>query len=160
MKKLFLFAILSVSCLYISAQEELVYQKPPKEILELADFEMSPSLSMDSKNSKMIFQYRNTYKTIADLSENEMRLAGLRINPATNISSTIVYTTNLKYKTIKEKDAEQIAGLPDNPKITYLSWSPDETKAAFTNTTSDGLELSGTLYLPAGYTLPKRKQQK
>jgi dipeptidyl aminopeptidase/acylaminoacyl peptidase len=70
-----------------------------------------------------------------------MRLAGLRINPATNIPSTITYTNNLKYKTFREKEAGQITGLPDNPRITYLSWSPDETKIAFTNTTNTGVEL-------------------
>ena len=125
----------------VIAQEELVYQKPPKEILELADFERSPQMSIDSKHTKMIFQYRNTYKTLAELSEKEMRLAGLRINPVTNISSTITYTNNLTYKTIKEKQSTQISGLPANPKITYLTWSPDETKVAFTNTTNTGVEL-------------------
>jgi len=125
----------------VVAQEELVYQKPPKEILELADFERSPQMSINSKHTKMIFQYRNTYKTLAELSEKEMRLAGLRINPVTNISSTITYTNNLTYKTIKEKESTPISGLPANPKITYLTWSPDETKVAFTNTTNTGVEL-------------------
>jgi len=141
MKKLLFFAISFCIFSGVYAQEELVYQKPPKEILELADFERSPQLSIDSKHIQMIFQYRNTYKTLEELSEKEMRLAGLRINPVTNISSTIIYINNLKCKTIKEKDAVQIAGLPENPKIAYFSWSPDETKVAFTHTTSAGVEL-------------------
>jgi len=141
MKNLFLFIVLSSISLSLSAQEELVYQKPPREILELANYERAPQLSIDSKHTKMVFQYRNTYKTLAELSEKEMRLAGLRINPVTNISSTVTYTNNLKYKTITEKDAVQIAGLPGSPKITYLTWSPDETKIAFTHTTPTGVEL-------------------
>ena len=141
MKKLLLFATALCLSFNLFGQEELVYQKPPKEILELADFERAPTLSMDSKKNKMIFQYRNTYKTLDQLSEKEMRLAGLRINPITNISSTVTYFNNLKYKTIREKEAMQIAGLPDNAKISYLSWSPDETKIAFTNTTATGVEL-------------------
>ena len=141
MKKLSLLFALSGLFLSAFAQEELVYQKPPKEILELADFERSPSLSMDSKHTKMLFLYRNTYKTLEDLSENEIRLAGLRINPVTNISSTVTYTNNLRYKSFREKDAVQIAGLPENPKIMYLTWSPDETKVAFTHTTQTGVEL-------------------
>ena len=141
MKKLLLFTVLSSLFLSVYAQEELVYQKPPKEILELADFERSPSLSIDSKHTQMIFQYRNTYKNLEELSEDEMRLAGLRINPSTNISSTVAYVNNLAYKTIKGKDAVRIAGLPENPKIAYLTWSPDETKVAFTNTTSTGVAL-------------------
>ena len=141
MKKLCLPIVLSGLFLSAPAQEELVYQQPPKEILELADFERSPSLSIDSKHTKMLFLYRNTYKTIEELSENEMRLAGLRINPVTNISSTVVYINNLKYKSFREKDAIQITGLPENPKLMYLTWSPDETKVAFTHTASTGVEL-------------------
>ena len=141
MKKLLLFTVLSSLLMNATAQEKLVYQKPPQAILELADFERSPLLSIDSKHTQMIFQYRNTYKTLAELSEKEMRLAGLRINPVTNISSTITYVNNLKHKTVRERDAVQITGLPANPKITYLSWSPDETKVAFTNTTQTGVEL-------------------
>lgn len=141
MKKL-LFLLLTLASIYsVKAQEDLKYQKPPQEILELADFERAPSLSMDSKRSKMIFQYRSTYKTLLDLSETEMRLAGLRINPKTNISSTVTYVNNLKYKDIKEPDAKQVEGLPENPRISNISWSPDETKIAFTNTTASGVEL-------------------
>lgn len=141
MKKLLLLSTLLCYMGFMYAQEDLPYQKPPKEILELADFERAPSLMMDSKRTKMIFQYRNTYKTLADLSETEMRLAGLRINPKTNISSTITYINNLKYKNLTERDAVQIEGLPQNAKIANISWSPDESMIAFTNTTDRGVEL-------------------
>ncbi|MDH6309160.1 dipeptidyl aminopeptidase/acylaminoacyl peptidase [Dysgonomonas sp. PFB1-18] len=141
MKKLLLLVSILTITLNLVAQEELVYQKPPKEILDLADFERAPTLLMDSKRTKMIFQYRNTYKTLADLSEKEMRLAGLRINSVTNISSTITYVNNLKYKLINEPDAKQVEGLPADAKISNVSWSPDETKIAFTNTTATGVEL-------------------
>lgn len=141
MKKLLLLVSILTITLNLVAQEELVYQKPPKEILELADFERAPTLMMDSKRTKMIFQYRNTYKTLADLSEKEMRLAGLRINPVTNISSTVNYVNNLKYKLINEPEPKQVEGLPADAKIANVSWSPDETKIAFTNTTATGVEL-------------------
>ncbi len=140
-KLLFLLIFLSLSLYNLLAQEDLVYQKPPKEILELADFERAPSLTMDSKRTKMLFQYRNTYKTLEQLSDKEMRLAGLRINPVTNISSTVTYVNNLKYKLFNEPEAKQVEGLPSNPRISNVSWSPDETKIAFTNTTNTGVEL-------------------
>jgi hypothetical protein len=46
----------------------------------------------------MVFYYRNQYKSIAELSETEMRLAGLRVNPETNIGSRTNHLTNLKIK--------------------------------------------------------------
>ena len=135
----------SVSLLFLSyigiAQENVTYQKPPKEILELADFERAPSVSMDTKKEYMLLSYRNTYKSLDDLNQEEMRLGGLRINPITNISSTVTYINNLKIRKVKDKNEVQVKELPENAKITNVSWAPNEKVIAFTNTTSNGVEL-------------------
>ncbi len=123
------------------AQENLSYQKPPKEILELADYERAPSVNMDSKKEYMLLTYRSTYKTLDDLNQEEMRLGGLRINPVTNISSTVTYVTNLKVRKIAGKNEMQVKGLPENPRISNLSMSPDEKKISFSHTTNSGVEL-------------------
>lgn len=123
------------------AQENLSYQKPSKEILALADYQRAPSVLMDTKKDWMLLTYRNTYKNLDDLNQEEMRLGGLRINPVTNISSTVTYITNIKVRKIKDSNEIQVSGLPQNPKISNLSWSPNETKVAFTNTIATGVEL-------------------
>ena len=123
------------------AQENLTYQKPPKSILDLADYQRAPSVSMDTKKVYMLLSYRNTYKTLDDLNQDEMKLAGLRVNPITNISSTVTYINNLKIRKINGTVETQVSGLPTNPKISNLSWSPDETKIAFTHTTETGVQL-------------------
>jgi hypothetical protein len=51
----------------------------------------------------MILTYRNTYKTLDDLNQDEMRLGGLRINPTTNISSTVTYTITSSFARSKIK---------------------------------------------------------
>jgi len=135
----FLFAFLVGYALH--AQENISYQLPPKEILELADFERAPSVNMDSKKQLMIFSYRNTYKTLEDLNQDEMKLAGLRINPTTNISSTTTFINNIKLKKITDKSESQVTGLPKNPRIANYSLSPDDKKLAFTHTTATGNEL-------------------
>ena len=38
----------------------------------------------------MLLSYRNTFKTLAELNQSEVRLGGLRINPVTNISSSVI----------------------------------------------------------------------
>lgn len=124
-----------------SAQENVTYQKPSPEILALADYERAPSVSMDTKKEYMLLSYRNTYKTLDDLNQTEMKLGGLRINPVTNISSTVTYINNLKIRKIKEKNEIQVSGLPANARITNIAWSPNEKKIAFTNTTNQGVEL-------------------
>ncbi|UMY65659.1 MULTISPECIES: S9 family peptidase [unclassified Flavobacterium] len=140
MKKHFL-SLLLLTGLTLFAQENLTFQKPSAEILALADYQRAPSVTMDSKKEWMLLSYRDTYKSLEDLNQEEMRLGGLRINPVTHISSATTFINNLKVRRITGKEEIQVAGLPRNPRITNLSWSPDETKIAFTNTVSDGTEL-------------------
>ena len=123
------------------AQENVTYQKPSKSIMDLVDYERAPSVSMDTKKEYMLLMYRNTYKTLDDLNQDEMRLGGLRINPVTNISSTTTYSNNIKLRKIKDKAETQVSGLPENAKISNISWSPDEKKIAFSNTSETGVAL-------------------
>lgn len=134
----FLFLGLSLTTF---AQENLTYQKPSQSILDLADYERAPSVSMDTKKEYMLLTYRNTYKSLDDLNQDELRLGGLRINPITNISSTVTYVNNLKLRKIKDLNEVQVAGLPTNPRISNIAWSPNDKKISFSHTTASGVEL-------------------
>jgi len=128
---------------FLRAQVNLDYQKPSGEILELVDVPLAPSVLMDNNKENMILLYRDAYKSIEELSRQELRLGGLRIDPATNIGSRTTYVNNLKLKKLTEGEAAliQVKGLPDAAKLTNLTWSPDQKKMAFTHTTSTGVEL-------------------
>ena len=126
---------------FVYGQENLSYQKPPQEILALADYERAPSVSISANKEYMLLSYRNTYKTLDDLNQEEMRLGGLRINPVTNISSTVTYINNLKIRKLTDKNEIQVKGLPENSRISNLSTSINQKKIAFSNTTSTGVEL-------------------
>ena len=91
----------------------------------------------------MVYLYRDNYKTIEQLSEKELRLAGLRINPKKNIGSRISYYSNLKISLISDEDSNiiNVKGLPKNPQISNIKWSPDQNMIAMTNTTKEGVEL-------------------
>lgn len=135
--------LLLVSSVAVKAQEDITFQKPSAGILALADYQRPPSISMDTKKEYMLLMYRNTYKTLDELNQEEMRLGGLRINPVTNISSSITYYTNVKIRKVKDVKSEpvQVEGLPQDPKIANIKWSPNDTKIAFTNTVNTGVEL-------------------
>ncbi len=122
-------------------QENLKYQLPPNEILQLADYERVPSVEMDVHNRYLLYIYRNTYKSLEDISQPELNLAGKRINPITNIISNIDYAKNLKIALVDGGEPVQVKGLPENPKIANLTWSRDDSKIAFTNTVANGVEL-------------------
>lgn len=140
MKKLILLFVF-LFLLNSYAQQNLSYQLPSDEILELADVDLAPGVQIDSKGEHMVLLYRNQYKSIAELSETELRLAGLRINPVTNIGSRTTYYTNLKVKKTSDKDARQVSGLPEDPRLSSFSWSPDESMIACLNTTATGVEV-------------------
>ncbi|MCR8666403.1 prolyl oligopeptidase family serine peptidase [Aestuariibaculum sp. M13] len=140
MKKILFYCFL-VTGLTIHGQENLTYQKPSKEILELATAPLAPSIRIDSKGENMVFLYRSNFKSIATLSETEMRLGGLRINPKTNISSRERYYNHLKVRVGRKSLESDVSGLPTNPRFSNFSWSPNQEKMAFTNTTSNGVEL-------------------
>ena len=142
MKKLHLLLVALIT-FSLSAQENIKYQKPSKEILNLVEFERPPSVLYDEQKNYMVFIYRDNYKSISDLSEKELRLGGLRINPKTNIGSRVTFYNNVKIKNLKERkgSVNQVKGLPENPKLSNFSWSPDQTKIALTNTTNEGVEL-------------------
>ncbi|MBT8303501.1 MAG: prolyl oligopeptidase family serine peptidase, partial [Bacteroidia bacterium] len=125
----------------IFAQINLEYQKPPKEILDLVDVPRAPSVVMNNDGDTMLLLYRDSYKDIATLSEKELRLGGLRINPKTNIGSRTTYFNNVKVKGVDKNDARQVSGLPSNSKLSNFSWSPDELKMALTNTVENGVEV-------------------
>ena len=127
----------------IKSQGNYIYQRPPNEILELVDVSLPPRVLIDENKKFMVHLYRDSYKSIIDLSNPEIKLAGLRLNPNSNSRSRTNYYNNVMISKMDQidKSAKQIKGLPKNPKLANIKWSPDQTKIAMTNTKEEGVEL-------------------
>ena len=125
----------------VKAQENVTFQLPPQEILQLADADMPPSISTDRKAENAFLSYRSRYKTINELSETELRLAGLRINPVTNINSRETFSERITFFDLKTSKEKTIAGLPAKGRFSNQSWNTSQSKFAVTNTTNKGVEL-------------------
>ena len=78
MRKLF-FLLLFVSSAKLFAQDG--YKTPPKEIMDLILVKPTPNVSIDDKAEWMLFTQSNSYPSIEELAQPELRIAGLRINP-------------------------------------------------------------------------------
>jgi len=141
MKKLIIPLLLLLFINISTAQESLEYQTPPSEIMELVDAPLAPAVVIDSKGNQVVLLYRDQYKSIAELSEKELRLGGLRINPKTNIGSRTTYYNNMKVKQAKERDPRQVSGMPNNARLSNFRVSPDEKMIAFLNTSQNKVEL-------------------
>ncbi len=134
-------ALLITSSGALFAQEALHYQKPSKEILDLVDVTRAPSTYVDDEQENMILLFRENYKSIDELSKEEMRLAGLRIDPKTNIGSRVTYFNNIKIQRVGTDQELNVKGLPNKPRLANFSWSPNQKYLAFTHTTSTQVEL-------------------
>lgn len=107
----------------------------------MVDAPLAPRVRIDSKAENIVLLYRNAYKTIAELSEEELRLGGLRINPKTNIGSRTTYYNDIKIKDANARETKAISGLPASPRLANFRWSPNEEMMSFTHSTSTGVEV-------------------
>ena len=134
------------SALFISAaalaQQNIDYQKPPQEILDLVDVELAPSSFFNSKKDLLVAVQSDQFATIEAMSREELRLGGLRIDPVRNIGSRVRYYRTISIQDLSKKTGlVQVKGTPENAQLTNFSWSPNEKYMACTNTTSEGVEL-------------------
>ena len=140
MKKLFCLSLLFVS-LFSMAQESASYKLPPKEIADLLLAKPTPMVSIDHLGEWMLIMERESYPTVEELGQPELRVAGLRLNPNNYSPSRQNFINNLKLKHIADGKEFAIAGIPAGALISNTEWSPSEKKISFTNTTAGKVDL-------------------
>jgi dipeptidyl aminopeptidase/acylaminoacyl peptidase len=140
MKKL-LFLLLIISSFSIYAQTDAGYKLPPKDIADMLLTKLTPAVSIDDKGEWMLFSESSSYPSVEELARPELRIAGLRINPNNYAPSRGNYINNLYLKNISSGKEFKIAGLPTPLFGGNVSWSPDDKKIAFTNTTAGQVDL-------------------
>ncbi|MEQ1798720.1 MAG: prolyl oligopeptidase family serine peptidase [Lacibacter sp.] len=140
MRKLSTFIALFI-CVHVFAQDAVNYQLPPKTIMDLALAIPTPAVSVDSKGEWMLLIERNTYPTVEELGQPEVRVAGLRINPANFSLSRQNYINNFTLKNIASGKEYKISGLPANLLANAVAWSNNEKKIAFTHSTGSQVDL-------------------
>ncbi|MCZ6698376.1 MAG: prolyl oligopeptidase family serine peptidase, partial [Planctomycetota bacterium] len=117
------------------------YRMPPKAIVDLVDAPPTPSVRVDPNKRWMVLLERPNLPPLAELSQPELRVAGLRLNPRTNGPSRRSHNTNIIFKSIADLSERPITGLPENPRIGNVIWAPDGRRIAFTLTREAGIEL-------------------
>ena len=140
-----LFALTFVSVFFniaVFAQNvDQSYRTPPLDIADIVDAEPIPLVSVDSGKKWMLLMGRPGLPTISELSQPELRIAGMRINPANDAISRSVYFNRLTLQNLQTGGSRTVSGLPANPRIRTVSWAPDGQRIAFTLDRGDRLEL-------------------
>lgn len=140
-KLLFLIVLLTFVTGGIFGQGGLKYQKPPEEIVDIMTASPTPSVSISPDGDIMALTERPGMPSIEDLSREELRLGGLRIDPAVNGPSRRSYAIKISLMNVDGFGKQDLKGLPDDLKLGNFSWSNDGKHFAFTNTTDNSIEL-------------------
>lgn len=140
MRSVIFILFLGISVL-TNAQVEQKFEQPPKEILDLVDIRPTPFVRISNNSEYIVFLERKAFKSLDDLSADEVRLGGLRLNPATNSASRTTHFYGITLQEIKSGKKIALQGMPESGKFSSLNYSPDEKYISFINTKEDGLEL-------------------
>ncbi len=117
------------------------YQLPSQAMINLVDGDLTPSVSLSPNRNLMLMQEQPGLPSIEEVSQPELRLAGVRINPRTNGPSNLRYSTKLTVRNLTTGEDAEIKGIPDNPRITNVSWSSTNNHFAFLLNRPNGIEL-------------------
>jgi len=116
------------------------YQKAPDAILKVLNAPVTPRASVGRARDIVLLYSPVLYPSIADVAQPFVRLAGLRVDVATNGPHNAPRFNNLVLKKVADGHEEKI-DLPLDFYVSQLSWSPDGHKIAFTHSTDSGIEL-------------------
>ena len=116
------------------------YKKPPKEVLDILNAPVTPGASVSPTRDNILLSTGLRYPPLADLAQPMLRLAGRRINPASNSPHRFQYSVGLTLKRIADGSEVKI-DVPPGAKISGVDWSDDGKHFAFLNTTPTRVEL-------------------
>ena len=103
----------------------------------LADTTPTPSVVVSpgdrAARKWLVIVHISGLATIAELSEPELRLAGLRFNPRTGGPSRGRYLTAFGLQALPAGAEIPVRDLPANAKMRFVGWAPDAQHFAFVN---------------------------
>ncbi|GAA4359464.1 prolyl oligopeptidase family serine peptidase [Hymenobacter saemangeumensis] len=128
--------------------QEFQYQTPPKAIQDLLLAPPTPRLSLSGDGRTLALLAVQDFPTVAELTQPELRLAGLRLNPRTNGPSRVSYAVGIRLKRLPDGAEVPVKNLPAQARISSLNWAPDNKTIAFALTTApDGPGAPGRVEL-------------
>ncbi len=117
------------------------YRLPPPEIVALIDAPPTPLVSLDPSRQWLLVLRQASLPPLSEVAQPELRLAGLRFNPCTSCPTRAPYFVGLSLRRVSDGREVPVTGLPPDPRIRWVTWSPDGRALAFTLARDAGVEL-------------------
>jgi len=137
-RALFVFVVLALLAAPVWSQDG--YRKPPKAIEDVLDAPATPNVILNPTRDYALLVRGVRYPPISDLARPMLRLAGLRICPATTGPHRSMHNISLVLKRVSDGKETPIT-LPPDPYLGNPLWSPDGKKFMITNTTATAIEM-------------------
>ena len=134
-------AVLLAGSTFAAAQTSRpTYQKPPKVVSDVLESPPTPAVSVSPARDRFLEVEGLRHPPIADLAAPMLRIAGLRINPATNGRHHPARVVGLTLVNIADGKTTKLK-TPPNAYLSAPIWAADGKHFAFTNTVADGIDL-------------------
>jgi len=101
----------------------------------------TPVVSISPNGEYMILKQRNGHPSLAQLAKKELRIGGLRINPANHGQSRARPYNAVLLQRLGDDSAVHFTGLPDESLFDNVVWAPDSKHIAFTIDEGTGISL-------------------
>lgn len=125
----------------LSAQTEARYRTPSPALAALVDAPLTPAVGLSYDRQTLLLLERSEAPSIAELAQPELRLAGLRFNPAQNAASRALTYTGALLKSVNGSPERRITGLPSGARLAHYAWARSSRHIALSVVRENGLEL-------------------
>src|SRR6201984_2876650 len=105
--------VITTPCVVVG---ETNYQKPPKEVLDVLNAPLTPTISVSPQHDYAILMQPVRYPAIAEVAQPMLRLAGIRIDTNNNGRPTAPFMLSFTIKRFPD-GADVKVTLPPQPKL-------------------------------------------
>jgi dipeptidyl aminopeptidase/acylaminoacyl peptidase len=133
-------AALVIYCSAPGAAQSSGYLLPPKAIVDIVDAPLPPITELSPTRDVLAVLEGQRMPTIEELSRPVLRLGGRRINPRTNGPHRAQLSRSITLKSINDPTEKKVT-VPANGLLTWVGFSADGKRFAFSNTRDNGIEL-------------------
>ena len=118
------------------------FRRPAPEIERLTMSSPLPSTFFSPDHASAVMAYRDCrHVPVAELASGEARIGGLRINPHNFSETRENWFERLDILDVATGRLRPVQGLPADPRVKFVTWSPSGRYVAFTLSFEDHVEL-------------------